>query len=123
MGMGLILNAISPLLHLAGASPLPLDVGHLFLVGSNILLLMVVQQRVAVLEFSLEKMSACPTPPSCSCLAYCLPKRLVLFFQDNKLKKKIFCLKKISVSGIVKDSESWHAAVHGVAKSQIRLSH
>ena len=41
---GLILNAISPLYHLAGASPLPLDMGYLFLVGLNILLLMVVQQ-------------------------------------------------------------------------------
>ena len=49
MGMGLILNAISPLLHLAGASPLPLDVGYLFLVGSNIFQSTVVQQRVGVL--------------------------------------------------------------------------
>ena len=31
-----------PSYHLAGASPLPLDVGYLFLVGSNILLSMVV---------------------------------------------------------------------------------
>ena len=48
---------------------------------------------------------------------------LFYFSKTINLKKKIFCLKKISVSGIVKDSESWHAAVHGVAKSQIRLSH
>ena len=33
---------------------------HLFLVGSNILLLMFVQQLVAILEFSQEKMSKCP---------------------------------------------------------------
>ena len=33
---------------LVGASSLPLDVGHLFLVGSNRLLLMVVQQLVAI---------------------------------------------------------------------------
>ena len=51
--------------HLAGASPLPLDTGYLFLVGSNILLSIVVQQRVVLLEFSQEKMSARPsTPPS-----------------------------------------------------------
>ena len=45
---------------LPGASPLPLDVRYLFLVGSNIQL-MVVQQPVVVLEFSKEKMSACPS--------------------------------------------------------------
>ena len=47
------------------ASSLPLDVGYLFLVGSNILLWVVVQQQVVILEFSQEKMSAHPsTPPS-----------------------------------------------------------
>ena len=35
-----------------------LDVEYLFLVGSNILLSMVVQQQVVMLEFSQEKMSA-----------------------------------------------------------------
>ena len=40
----LILNAISPLHHLSGTSPLPLDVGYHFLVGSNILLSMIIQQ-------------------------------------------------------------------------------
>ena len=55
----------TPSYHLAGASPLPLDVGYLFLVGPNILLSMVVQQQFVILEFSQEKMSACPsTPPS-----------------------------------------------------------
>ena len=39
--------------------------GIIFLVGSNILLLMVVQKQVVILELSEEKMSACPsTPPS-----------------------------------------------------------
>ena len=39
--------------------------GIFFLVGSNILLSMVVQRLVAVLEFSQEKISECPsTPPS-----------------------------------------------------------
>ena len=47
VGIGLILNAISPLLW--GFS-FVLAVGYLFLVGSNILLLMVIQQWVAVLE-------------------------------------------------------------------------
>ena len=37
---------------LAGASPFPLDVGYLFLVGSNILQSMVILQQVVVLEFS-----------------------------------------------------------------------
>ena len=41
-----------PSYHLAGASPLPLNVGYLFLVGSNILLSMVVQQWVVILEFT-----------------------------------------------------------------------
>ena len=59
----MILNTISPPIpphSLAGASPLPLDVGCLSLVGSNILLSMVVQQQVVILEFS-QKMSACPS--------------------------------------------------------------
>ena len=44
---------------------MPLDVGYLFLVGSNILLLMVVQPGVVILEFSQEMMRARPsTPPS-----------------------------------------------------------
>ena len=51
--------------HLAGASPLPLEVSYIFLVGSNILLLMAVQQQVVILEFSQEKMTTRPsTPPS-----------------------------------------------------------
>ena len=62
---GLILKAILPLYHLVQASSLPLDVGYLFLVGFNIFLLMVVQQQVAILELSQEKMSIHPsTPPS-----------------------------------------------------------
>ena len=50
-----------PSYHLAGASPLPLDMGFLFLLGSNILQLMVVQQWVVVLEFSQEKLIARPS--------------------------------------------------------------
>ena len=48
---------------LAGASPLPLDVGYLFLVGSNILLSMVVQQCVVILEFLQETMRAGRSAP------------------------------------------------------------
>ena len=52
---------------LVGASPLPLGVEYLFLVESNILLLMNVQQLAAVLEF-LQKMSTCTsTLPSYNC--------------------------------------------------------
>ena len=40
---------------------MPLDVGYLFLVGSNIFLLMVVQQWVVILEISQEKMSTRPS--------------------------------------------------------------
>ena len=51
--------------HLLGACPLLSGVGYLFLVGSNILLLMVVQQRASILKFLLEKMTTRPsTPPS-----------------------------------------------------------
>ena len=64
---GLILNATSPLLPSSGASPLPLDMGCLFLRGSHILLLMVVQQLAVILESLQKKMSAYPsTPPSCT---------------------------------------------------------
>ena len=53
---------------LLGVSPLPLDMGYLFLVASNILLSMVVQQCVVILEFLQEKMSAHPsTLPCCVC--------------------------------------------------------
>ena len=45
---------------------LSLGHGYFSLVGSNILLSMVVQQRVVILEFSQEKMGTHPsTPPSC----------------------------------------------------------
>ena len=59
--LGLILNMILPLLPSSWASPLPLDMRYLFLVGSNILLLMVFPQWVAVLQFLQEKMCAHPS--------------------------------------------------------------
>ena len=53
---GLILNVIFfPSFHLVGDSYLPLNVGYLFMVRSNILLLMVVQQWVAVLVWQLSQ--------------------------------------------------------------------
>ena len=57
---GLILNAILPLLPSCLGFSLALDVGYLFLVGSNILLSMIVQQRVVILEFS-QKMNTRPS--------------------------------------------------------------
>ena len=45
---------------------MPLDMRYYFLVGFNTLLLMVVQQRVVLLEYLQEKMNTNPyTPPSC----------------------------------------------------------
>ena len=68
---GLILSAISPLLPFCWGSPLPLDMGYLFLVGSNILLPMVVQQWVVILELSQEMMNTRPpTLPSCNVLLH-----------------------------------------------------
>ena len=40
----------TPSYHLTGASPLPLDVGYIFLVGSNILLSLVIQQGIIILD-------------------------------------------------------------------------
>ena len=58
---------LCPSYHLVAVSPLPLDMGCLFffffLVGSNILLSMAVQQLVVILVFSLEKMPARPSSP------------------------------------------------------------
>ena len=51
----------TPWFHLPGASPLPLDIGYLFLVASNIFLSMVIQQSVVILQFSQEKMRAHPS--------------------------------------------------------------
>ena len=50
---------------------MPLDMGYLFLVGSKILLLIVVEQLAVILVFSQEKISACPsTLPSNSVTRY-----------------------------------------------------
>ena len=56
----------SPSCYPVVTSPLPLGEGYLFLVGSRIILSMAVQQLIANLEFSQEKMSTyASTPPSC----------------------------------------------------------
>ena len=60
---GFILNPIFPSNHLVWASPLSLNMGNLFGVGSNILLSMVVQQLFAILVFS-QEMSAWSSTPS-----------------------------------------------------------
>ena len=52
VGMEFDSKLFLPFYHLAGASPLPLEVGYRFLVGSNILLSTVVRQQVVILEFS-----------------------------------------------------------------------
>ena len=52
-----------PSYHLARASPLPLDARYLFLVGSNILLLMAVQPQDVILEYLQDRMSAHPSTP------------------------------------------------------------
>ena len=58
---GLILNMISPLLPSCWGFSFALGRGVSFLVGSNVLLSAVVQQRVVILEFSEEKISAHPS--------------------------------------------------------------
>ena len=66
MGIGFDSKCDSAPTVLLGLLLCPWIWGIFFSVGSNILLSMVVQQLVAVLEFSQEKMSACPSiPPSC----------------------------------------------------------
>ena len=54
---GLILKVILPLLQSCWGFSFALEGGVFFLVGSNILLSMFVQQQVVILEFSQEKMS------------------------------------------------------------------
>ena len=58
---GLILNTILPHLPSCWGFSFTLGCGVSFLVGSNILLSMVVQQPVAIYEFSQKKMNAHPS--------------------------------------------------------------
>ena len=60
----LIFIVIAPPNHLIVASPLSLDIGYLFLVGSGIFLSMVTQSLVVILVFSKKEMNTCPTSPS-----------------------------------------------------------
>ena len=59
--MGFDFIVIAPLLLSGVASPLFLDGGCIFLVGSCIVLSMVIQQLVGILVFSREEMSARPS--------------------------------------------------------------
>ena len=88
-----ILNTISPLYHLAGASPLSLDTGCLFLVGSNVLLLMAVQQQVVILEFLQEKMSTCSSTLS-SWLCQDGNSKYIIFKNNFKCSWPIFSTQK-----------------------------
>ena len=72
-GKGFDFIVFVPLQCLFVASPLYLDMGYLFLVGSSVLLSMVVQQLVVILVFLQEEMSAHPaTLPSWTNLLYIL---------------------------------------------------
>ena len=75
---GLILYAILPLLSFCWGFSFALDVGYILMVWSNILLSMVVQQRVVILEFLPEKMSTHPfTLTSCFSMVFGLQKVLI----------------------------------------------
>ena len=78
-----------PSYHLVGASPLPFHMGSLFLVESNFLLLMAVQWSVAILEFSQEKVSTCP-----SILPSSLRSSSSLLIKTQGLKKNGILWKK-----------------------------
>ena len=96
-----ILNTISPLYHLAGASPLSLDTGCLFLVGSNVLLLMAVQQQVVILEFLQEKMSTCSSTLS-SWLCQDGNSKYIIFKNNFKCSWPIFSTQKTQMDEWIK---------------------
>ena len=68
----MILNAILPLLTSCWGFPFALGMGYLLLVGFNNFLPMPAQQRVVILEFLQEIMSARPSTPL-SCQSFSLP--------------------------------------------------
>ena len=63
-GMGFDFIMVAPLLPSRGFS-FVLECGVSFLVGSSVLLLMFVQQLLAILVLSQEKISACPSTLPC----------------------------------------------------------
>ena len=85
---------LHPSYCLVGACLLPLDAEYLFLVGSNIFLLMVVQQLVAVLVFSQKKMNTCPTLPWLSGIVISIPWIILRIGATMQKKKGLkLCLK------------------------------
>ena len=87
---GLILNTILPLLLFCWGFSFALGCWVYFLVGSNILLSMAVQQQVVILEFSQEKMSAsASTLPSPSATLQTLRTAILLCYSyrnwDNSI--------------------------------------
>ena len=87
-------NAISPFLPFDGTFPLPLDMGYLSLVGSNIVLLVVIQQRVAILELFQEKKSAHPSTTILDSHFTTYESKLLLY---PKFHDKNTCLKIIKL--------------------------
>ena len=89
---GWFYSGFCPFYHLAGASPLPLDMKYLFLEGSNILLLMVAQQGVVILEFLQDKMSTHHSTPSSWLLHPKYFHCIISAYHKNKIINIIFTI-------------------------------
>ena len=97
--MGFYLNMICPSNYLAGASPLPLDMAYLFMVGSNILLSKVVQQQAVILEFLQEKMSTRPsTLPSCH--SWCIFRKFYFVSKHACILSCFNCVDSVRPHGL-----------------------
>ena len=108
---------------LVSASPSSLDVGYLFLVNSNFLLSMVVQQLVALLVF-LQKVSTRPfTPPSYTCAVS------TGFFMTSRKPKWLLGLKQFGSGKIptyiiskVGENESYIKYTHTCSHPSVPMS-